>query len=261
MEKQHVMQYFSMDHSYSVSRIMKQHWNHEKFSYAVMPRPDYGLLLVTQGEILMELDNKKLTVQTGDLIFLPKNSNYEAVFEDEVTDYLVNFDIEGKKIDCSEPLKLLTNTPLYCKDCFKQLVEEQFSESSVPLKMKGLFYLLMDSIVNSLSRKSSTQEQTVEHAKQLLRRDETIRITDIAHACSISESELRKKFKKETGMSLSEYRLQFKLNKAKYLLESTNMSISEVAHTLHFYDSAYFCKIFKQYSGVTPRQFAKNKRL
>ena len=86
-------------------------------------------------------------------------------------------------------------------------------------------------------------------------------IAQVAANCGISESGFRALFHKAKGSSPREYRLSCKLRKARYLLESTDLSVGQIAETLHFYDEAHFCKLFRQKTGCSPREYAKNQKL
>jgi two-component system response regulator YesN len=55
--------------------------------------------------------------------------------------------------------------------------------------------------------------------------------------------------------------MNVRLNKAKLLLHSTDMTVDEIADSLNFYDTAYFCKIFKKQTGYSPKEYAKIKSL
>ena len=68
-------------------------------------------------------------------------------------------------------------------------------------------------------------------------------------------------FKEQTGITPVEYRLYAKIKKASYLLESTDMTVYEISEQLGFFDAAYFCKMFKKYKGMTPKQFSQNKKI
>jgi AraC-like DNA-binding protein len=72
---------------------------------------------------------------------------------------------------------------------------------------------------------------------------------------------LRKIFSDQIGISPTQYRLKEKLNQAKYLLESTDMSVGEISDNLNFYDTAYFCKLFHKQMGLSPKQYRQNKML
>ncbi|MDV2575572.1 AraC family transcriptional regulator [Lactiplantibacillus plantarum] len=55
-----------------------------------------------------------------------------------------------------------------------------------------------------------------------------------------------KLFQKELGFSINYYIQHVKLTEAKHLLLQTNMSVTEIAHKLQFYDKSAFSKAFKK---------------
>jgi len=261
MKHTDLVDFFASNDMLFTTKLLKQHWKQDIYSYASSPRPDYGLLLLTHGKIKFTTQNGILNAHAGDVIFLPKYSQYQAIIEKEADNYLVNFDTAGKDFIISTPTKILKASPLNCIDCFTELIHEKTSGNPTSLKLRGLFYLLVDTIINCAESQKSLKSETIEKAMQFLRSSTEFKISDIAYQCGISTSGLRKIFKDNVGISMSEYRLQFKLNKAKYLLESTNLPIKEIADTLNFYDAAYFCKVFKKYTGMSPKQFTKNKQI
>ena len=61
-------------------------------------------------------------------------------------------------------------------------------------------------------------------------------------------------FKRETGLSIKEYQRNLRMEKAMELLQSTAMSITEVADAVGLEDLAYFSRLFKLRFGISPRQ-------
>ena len=51
--------------------------------------------------------------------------------------------------------------------------------------------------------------------------------------------------------------VQFVINKAIELLETTNLNISEIARMLGFDDSLYFSRVFKKETGTSPKKYIK----
>jgi len=252
--RQAVIDFLKEDRGFRVVKLLKQHWKNTHYSYGTTPRPDYGFMLLLHGEVKFLCEDWELVGKAGDVLFLPKNSYYEAVFDGETENYLVNFDGDGE-LSFSVPLRLLQNAPLSCMERFDLLMEEQIDGSF--LRRQGLFYLLLDRIVKETE--SFGKRKNLEKAKNLLTQE--LQICEIARACGLSESGLRKEFKEAVGISPSTYRMNYRLAKAKYLLESTDMEVSEIAEALHFYDPAYFCKVFKKSTGMSALQFAKRKQL
>lgn len=256
-----VLEYLRGDRVLSLTKLLKQHWNRERFDYRLLSRPDHGLMFVLHGEVKLLGDGVSLTASSGDVVFLPKHSRYEAVFEGEAEDYLVNFNVSGEEPNVFFPIRILHGAPLSCSEGFASLIGERYFGNPSELRLKGLYYLLLDSIAKAVDGNAFEDHETVEKAKELLCGEEEIKVREIARLCGISESVLRKRFREEVGSSPARYRLLRKLEKAKYLLESTELSVAEIADALHFFDAAYFCKTFRTHVGMTPMQFAKRKKL
>ncbi|WP_455542069.1 phosphoenolpyruvate hydrolase family protein [Intestinibacter sp.] len=87
---------------------------------------------------------------------------------------------------------------------------------------------------------------------------EVIHLGDLALVTHISPSYLSTKFKKNTGMSFTEYLLKYRINKAKELLKNNNFSCKEVALKVGYTDYIQFTKIFKKQTGITPGNYKKN---
>lgn len=83
---------------------------------------------------------------------------------------------------------------------------------------------------------------------------ENVKIGKLAEQFYLSESSLRRKFKEEIGMSVSEYMHHRKIEEAKMMIQS-GIPIGEIAKKLGFYDFSHFYRTFKKYSGMTPQHF------
>lgn len=80
-------------------------------------------------------------------------------------------------------------------------------------------------------------------------------VDDIVNQMLVSRSTLYGKFKELTGQSLGNYILDRKLNRAKEMLLSTNMTINEISDALGFTTQRYFSTFFKDKTGMTPTAF------
>lgn len=65
--------------------------------------------------------------------------------------------------------------------------------------------------------------------------------------------------KKNTGLTYSEYVKSLRVEKAKNLLVNTDLSIQVIMEYLGFNYNAYFYKIFRQDTGMTPLEYRKNR--
>jgi two-component system, response regulator YesN len=62
-------------------------------------------------------------------------------------------------------------------------------------------------------------------------------------------------FKKEAGVSISEFVTRRRVEEAKRILREERLTVSEVAYRVGFNDNHYFCTVFKRQTGVTPREY------
>jgi YesN/AraC family two-component response regulator len=82
----------------------------------------------------------------------------------------------------------------------------------------------------------------------------------IAEAHNISSGYLATVFKKEVGMTVSEYIREKRINYAEHLLLTTHMQIQTVALHCGIMDVQYFSKIFKKQTGKTPKEFRNSAK-
>jgi two-component system, response regulator YesN len=80
---------------------------------------------------------------------------------------------------------------------------------------------------------------------------------EIAHTVRLSPAHLRELFKEETGTSITRYRRELRLEQAKYLLETTFLSIKEVAASVGLTSVGHFVTDFKTAYGMTPSEYAE----
>lgn len=79
-----------------------------------------------------------------------------------------------------------------------------------------------------------------------------------AKLLNVNPSYLSTLFRKETGVTLTDYVNQKRVERAKQLLKAGNTQIQTVAQNCGMLDVNYFTKIFKKYTGVTPKEYRAN---
>ena len=89
---------------------------------------------------------------------------------------------------------------------------------------------------------------------------EKIRASDLASLAGYSEYYMTRKFKEETGYFISDYVKFARIERAKLLLQSTDLSIVEIAGRLGFATRSYFSQAFREVTGMTPTQFREKER-
>ena len=85
-------------------------------------------------------------------------------------------------------------------------------------------------------------------------------VDDIAKTFEMSGRHFRKIFTKRFGISPAQFVMDTRLHRAKLLLTCSNKTITEIALSCGFYDSSHMLRVFKQYEGITPKEYRKRTR-
>jgi transcriptional regulator GlxA family with amidase domain len=83
-------------------------------------------------------------------------------------------------------------------------------------------------------------------------------LAELARAVNLSPSYLCHLFKSETGMAPTHYVKVLRMTKAKELLETTFMSVKEIATRIGAHDGSHFVRDFKRQYKVTPTQYRRS---
>lgn len=89
---------------------------------------------------------------------------------------------------------------------------------------------------------------------------EKLTVSAVAQHFHKNKYYLSKLIKKTTGYTLQEYIIQQKIVEAEHLLRYSEISLSQIAHLLHFYDNSYFTKTFKKHLQTTPTEYRNENR-
>ena len=89
--------------------------------------------------------------------------------------------------------------------------------------------------------------------------DPEISMTALADSFEISTTRFSLAFKEKMGMSPLEYLTLLRVEHAKELLASTDMTIREISAQTGYYDSGSFIRRFKQVTGETPLQYRRGR--
>src|SRR5947209_4243705 len=90
--------------------------------------------------------------------------------------------------------------------------------------------------------------------------DQPLSLNRVAETLGVHPSYLSRAFKKELGMTITDYINLLRIEEAKYLLDSGNASVTEAALSVGYNDPNYFSKVFTKLEHVTPHDYRKRKK-
>lgn len=123
---------------------------------------------------------------------------------------------------------------------------------------------LLESIPAALSRSREKLKQMerhsgiLEHVEQFLEQqfhNPELNSDLVAEHLGMTSKYLRTVYKKAAGESLGERINQYRLNRAKILLEDSEVPVHEIAAQTGFSNPNYFFTLFRKYNGVTPSEY------
>lgn len=82
-----------------------------------------------------------------------------------------------------------------------------------------------------------------------------ITLNEIARAVHLSPSYLSRIFKQETGSTFNEYLNRVRINRAKELMQSRDLRMSDISQMVGYSDQSHFTKVFKRLEGDLPRSY------
>lgn len=164
----------------------------------------------------------------------------------------------------------------------------QFSYAREALRLDVEDYLLkpipydeLETIIEKIEKKILVEEKTidlsdlvedcadespkkiVDQVKKLIAENLSVgnlQRDEIAAMVHVSAGYLGRIFKKQEGLSLTDYIINKRMFVAKQLLTKTSLSITDISARVGISYSSYFTKIFKEHVGMTPQEYRqKNK--
>lgn len=91
--------------------------------------------------------------------------------------------------------------------------------------------------------------------------DGTIRVDSLANACGLTPAQFRRAFKHSTGKTPHRWLLQYRLERAREELLTTDRSVTEIALVCGFADQSHLTRQFCAAFGAPPAQWRRNAQL
>lgn len=234
---------------------------------------EYQLLYLTEGEGIFQSANQKPTrIKEGDLFLLFPGEwhTYHPLPQKGWKSYWIGF--KGRNVDDRVRAGFLSPTkPIYHVGFSSEIVhlyDEAFSKAKeeaaysqqtlagIVNHLVGLMYSLERNIILN---KDYNYADIMNRARLRIREslESNLTIQKIAEELGIGYSNFRKLFKEYTGVAPAMYQQELRLQRAKEMLSTTNISIKEIAYRLNFDSPDYFSAKFKIKTGRKPSDFRR----
>ncbi len=141
------------------------------------------------------------------------------------------------------------------RSAYKQALEEAaYSQQVMAGLVNHLIGMMYSLERNILLSKNQQQVDMINRARLRIRQslESDLTIQQVAEEMGASYSNFRKLFKEFTGLSPATYQQELRLQRAKELLSTTELTVKEIAYRLNFESPDYFSAKFKAKMGCKP---------
>jgi len=232
---------------------------------------EYQLLYNPEGEGVFHSEHvKEARLHEGDmfLLFPGEWHSYHPLDDRGWKSYWIGF--KGHNMDDRVKAGFLSpEKPIYhigfsdsIVRLYKQAYEAAIDEAAYSQQLMagivnhliGMMYSLERNI--QLMSRSQAHVDMINRARLRIREqlESSLTIQEVAEDMGVSYSNFRKLFKEFTGISPATYQQDLRLQRAKELLSTTDMSIKEIAYRLNFESPDYFSAKFKIKTGRRPSE-------
>lgn len=251
--------------------------------------PWMEIMYVVQGTCSIHFENQFSLLKSGEFVFLHAHTPHRLVVDQDTSCRMLNLEFGFEPLLQENPLMISIAKLIDTNEHIKALVE--MKDSYFLLKDVDEMYPILMSLINELSieyRKNPTMihlqifqlliilsrqaiaantstsayDHYVRKAIHYMnhRYDQAITVEEIAADINIHPSYLHRIFRKTTGQTLIDYLTQLRIEKAKMLLERTDIPVIDISDHIGLGSRQYFSYVFKKNTGISPIQYRKGIR-
>ena len=100
--------------------------------------------------------------------------------------------------------------------------------------------------------------RSLSYMKQHL--DKPLRLDNLASLANLSPSHFNALFRQHTGFACIEYLIRLRMHRAAQLLDTTPLSVKNIASQVGYQDQLYFSRLFRNVNGVSPSEYRSTRK-
>ena len=235
---------------------------------------DNILIYCLDGKGWYHVGGKKYSAKANQFFIIPATDQplrYGANEKDPWTIYWIHFSGDKLKMlnDYFSIDEFITPRNIHFDEYKIQLwqqiydcLEKGYSFENISYANMSLYYFLAsflfpDKRKELLNKKSEDiSDKVIKYMKKNI--SERLTVYDIATEFNFSSSHFNSLFRKKTSMSLMDYFIQLKMQRACQLLDFSDMRVKEVAAKIGYDDPYYFSRLFSKVMGLSPQTYRNN---
>lgn len=218
----------------------------------------YEIILVEKGEMLIKIEETQYTLKAKEAVFIFPNQLHELVTVNRSTCKLLIFSPEmvGQFYSSYKQSIPKNNKINITFDVNETCLDTIFAQ-------KSILYKFCDKLIKStefeeiiLSSKRKIIQNILLYVDTHYSQDCTLKT--VAHTLQYDYAYLSKLFYQYTELTFTEYLNRYRITQATYFLESTELTIKEIAHSCGYNNLRTFNRNFRNFKDSSPSDYRKS---
>jgi signal transduction histidine kinase/ligand-binding sensor domain-containing protein/DNA-binding response OmpR family regulator len=229
-------------------------------------KPDYKLSFAKHGKEGLEIAESLIPDIIVTDVMMPIMDGYELTEQLQAntkTDHIPIIMLTSKAMQEDKLEGLSSGADAYLTKPFQKEELRLRMQMLIAKRKKLQSRYAVNALIDVKTPKTETTDKTLIFLNKVVKAvqehidDSTFGATELAQHLAMSDSQLYRKLKAISNTSTAIFIRQVRLEKAKDLLKTTDLSISEIAYATGFNDPNWFSKAFKEEFKASPSEFRK----
>lgn len=179
-----------------------------------------------------------------------------GILKNFVLDFLVKLKFMLKRLDAEETFLILRNVRT-------EQIFQVYQALELLDYVKGKLKEVADSVepIDTLKQKKGNVILQANALAELYFSRQSFSVQEVADEIGISKNYFISIYKERTGTGFWEYVTKLRMDKAKEFLYMTEGTIAEIAQQTGYESEYYFSRKFKEYTGLSPKQFRRHRSI
>ena len=220
-----------------------------------LPRDFYSLSYRFDGEITVDTQERSLVSVADTVTFVPRGVAYETEVRADTHMIVVHFKL-ARDIEIRHP-EVIRAEGTGLRSLFKELLASYRVGASTNFRCLSVLYGIFDILERSRIDRTPS---CVALAKRIIDErfsDPLLSLSEVAAEVGVSDSYLRRMFRRTANGSAVDYLCRVRIKNAKSMLESDYFTVAEIGSRSGFRDACYFVRKFRERIGMTPGEYRK----
>ena len=127
------------------------------------------------------------------------------------------------------------------------------------VESRGILFILLSRFLKHATPKQNIRDERISNATAYIHRHitEQIDVRQLASGAFMSEGHFIRLFRKQLGETPKNYIIRLKMERAEFMLITTDMPVKNIAVLLGYDEVSYFTSLFKKKVGYAPNEYRK----